>query len=242
VLASTTSVQDSGLLDDLIPRFEKDHPELRAKVVAVGSGEAIDLGRRGDADVLLVHSPKQEEEFMNEGLGTFRKKVMRNNFVIVGPAEDPAAVSRAADATDAFRRIATGQSAFVSRGDESGTHQKELQLWEKSGSEHTGGWYLESGQGMGETLAVAGQKAAYVLSDTASFKVMADRIPLKVLLEGDPFLTNPYSVIPVKSARHPSAALAIADWLTGERGQSAIRSFGVNLYGGRLFEPDISPE
>lgn len=230
------------MLDDLIPRFERDHPELRAKVVGVGSGEAIDLGRRGDADVLLVHSPKQEREFMDEGLGTFRKKVMRNNFVIVGPAEDFAAVSLAASATDAFHRIATAGRPFMSRGDESGTHQKELQLWEMSGADHSGGWYIESGQGMGETLAIAGQKAAYVLSDTASFKVMADRISLKVLLEGDPFLANPYSVIPVKAARHPSAAIALADWLTGTRGQNAIRSFGVKQYGGRLFEPDTSPE
>lgn len=230
------------MLDDLIPRFEKDHPELRAKVVAVGSGEAIDLGRRGDADVLLVHSPKQEQEFMNEGLGTFRKKVMRNNFVVVGPTEDPAAVSQAADASDAFRRISATQSPFLSRGDESGTHQKELQLWEKSGSDHSGNWYSESGQGMAETLSIAGQKSAYVLSDTASFKVMAGRITLKVLLEGDPFLVNPYSVIPVKSARHPSAALGFADWLTGARGQNAIRSFGAKQYGQRLFEPDTSPE
>jgi tungstate transport system substrate-binding protein len=226
----------------LVPEFETDHPQLRAKVVAVGSGEAIDLGRRGDADVLLVHSPRQEEEFMSEGLGTFRKKVMRNNFEIVGPAADPAKVSEATDATDAFGRIAATGSRFISRGDESGTHQKELQLWEKATSDHAGNWYSESGQGMAESLAIAAELSGYVLTDSASFIVMSDRIPLKVLFEGDPFLANPYSVMPVKNARHGSAALAFADWITGSPGQAAIRSFGVRDYGRRLFEPDTSPE
>lgn len=242
VVASTTSVQDSGLLDDLIPSFERDHSDLRAKVVAVGSGEAIDLGRRGDADVLLVHSPKQEEEFMAEGSGEFRKLVMRNSFVIFGPPSDPAEVAIAVDAVTGFKRIAAGGSNFLSRGDESGTHQRELDLWARAGAGHSGDWYAESGQGMAETLAIAGQKSAYGLSDSASFRVMADRISVKVLFQGDPLLANPYSVMPVKQARNKEAALAFADWLTGPRGQKAIGDFGVKDYGSSLFEPAALPD
>lgn len=240
VVASTTSVQDSGLLDALVPSFERDHPNLRAKVVAVGSGEAMDLGRRGDADVLLVHSPMQEEQFMSEGLGEFRRRVMKNNFEIVGPSSDPAEVAGAPEAATAFQRIAAAQRIFLSRGDESGTHQRELDLWEKAGVDHSGVWYLETGQGMAETLAIAGQQSAYALTDTATFRVMADRIPLKVLFEGDPILVNPYSVIPVKDARSKEAALAFAEWITGPQGQQAIRSFGVKQYGSSLFEPAAS--
>jgi tungstate transport system substrate-binding protein len=242
VVASTTSVQDSGLLDALVPAFERDFPNLRAKVVAVGSGEAMDLGRRGDADVLLVHSPKQEEKFMSDGLGEFRKRVMKNNFVIAGPASDPAAIAGAPDASVAFARIAGARNIFLSRGDESGTHQRELELWEKSGIGHSGDWYFESGQGMAETLAIAEQHSAYVLTDTATFKVRADRTSLKVLFEGDPLLVNPYSVISVKSARNREAALAFAHWITGPKGQQAFVTFGVEQYGSRLFEPDAAPE
>lgn len=242
VVASTTSVQDSGLLDDLVPSFERDHPDLRAKVVAVGSGEAIDLGRGGDADVLLVHSPRQEQEFMDEGAGEFRKLVMRNDFVIFGPSSDPAEVATAPDAATAFKRIATVGSQFLSRGDESGTHQRELDLWERAVVDHSGDWYAESGQGMAETLAIAGQQSSYGLSDSASFRVMADRIPLLVLFQGDPLLANSYSVIPVKEARNKQAALAFADWLTGPRGQKVIGNFGVKEYGSSLFEPAALPD
>lgn len=242
VVASTTSVQDSGLLDVLVPSFERDHPNLRAKVVAVGSGEAMDLGRRGDADVLLVHSPKQEEQFMNDGLGAFRKRVMKNNFVIAGPQPDPAGIAGAPDAARAFQKISVARSRFLSRGDESGTHQREIDLWAKARVDPSGDWYAESGQGMAETLAIADQTAAYVLTDSASFRVMAGRISLKVLFQGDILLVNPYSVIPVKSARNEDAALAFADWITGERGQQAIKDFGVKEYGSSLFEPDPAPE
>lgn len=240
VVASTTSTQDSGLLDELVPNFEQDHPNLRAKVVAVGSGEAIDLGRQGDADVLLVHSPKQEEQFMNEGFGEFRKRVMKNNFVIVGPSADQAGAAGASDAASAFQKIAAAQSTFVSRGDESGTHQRELDLWEKAGVEHSGDWYVESGQGMAETLSISDQQSAYVLTDTATFRVMEDRISLKILFEGDLTLVNPYSVIPVKQARNKEASLAFASWITGPRGQRVIRNFGVEEYGSSLFEPDTA--
>jgi tungstate transport system substrate-binding protein len=242
VVASTTSLQDSGLLDDLIPRFEDDVPQWRAKVVAVGSGEAIDLGRKGDADVLLVHSPKQEEEFMNGGFGLLRKRAAKNDFVIAGPPSDPAEIADAADATAAFAKISQSQSFFVSRGDESGTHQRELQLWERAKIELSGGWYLESGQGMAETLSIANQKTAYVLTDTASLRVLAPKISLKVLFEGDPILFNPYSVIPVKNARQIDAANAFAAWITGPLGQRAIADFGVKEYGSSLFLPDPAAE
>lgn len=242
VVASTTSTQDSGLLDELVPSFEQDHPDLRAKVVAVGSGEAIDLGRQGDADVLLVHSPKQEEQFMTEGFGEFRKRVMKNNFVIIGPSTDRARVAGASDAAAAVQKIAAAQDTFLSRGDESGTHQRELDLWEKAGVDHSGDWYVESGQGMAETLSISDQRSAYTLTDTATFKVMEGRISLKVLFEGDPALVNPYSVIPVKEARNREAALAFASWMTGSRGQQVIRKFGVKQYGSSLFEPDAASE
>lgn len=240
VIASTTSTQDSGLLDVLVPSFERDHRQFRAKVVAVGSGEAIDLGRQGDGDVLLVHSPKQELEFMSEGLGLFRRPVMRNDFVIVGPPDDPARVDTARDAADAFLRIARARSRFLSRGDESGTHQRELETWQRAGVTRFDDWYSESGQGMAETLAIAGESSAYVLTDTASFRVSADRLPLKLLFEGDPLLDNPYSVIPVKNARHREAAIAFAEWITGPTGQQVIRNFGIERYGSSLFEP-IAP-
>jgi tungstate transport system substrate-binding protein len=242
VVASTTSVQDSGLLDDLIPRFERDEPRWRAKVVAVGSGEAIDLGREGDADILLVHSPRQEEEFMNQGFGVFRKRVAKNNFVIAGPSSDPASVAGASDSADAFARIAKSESPFLSRGDESGTHQRELQLWDRAGQQARGRWYLESGQGMAETLSIANQKDSYVLTDTASFRVMDSKISLTVLFEGDPLLVNPYSVIPVTAARRPSAANAFSAWISGPAGQHAIEEFGVERYGSSLFQPAAGEE
>lgn len=242
VVASTTSVQDSGLLDVLVPSFESDYPNLRAKVVAVGSGEAMDLGKRGDADVLLVHSPKQEENFMNDGLGLFRGRVMKNNFVIAGPESDPADISGAPDASAALKRISVAPSRFLSRGDESGTHQRELDIWARAGVEPWGDWYVESGQGMAETLAIADQTAAYALTDSATFRVMARRISLEILFRGDPVLVNPYSVIPVKSARHKDAALAFAGWVTGQKGQQVIRDFGAKEYGSSLFEPDAATE
>lgn len=242
VVASTTSLQDSGLLDNLIPKFERDQSRLRAKVVAVGSGEAMDLGRRGDADVLLVHSPQQEEQFMKDGLGEFRLRVMKNNFMIAGPEEDPAKVAGARDAADAFKRISVSESPFLSRGDESGTHQREMQLWERAGVDPSGDWYAASGQGMAESLSIADQQSAYTLTDSASFRVMQDRISLKILFEGDPILVNPYSVIPVRSASHKQAALAFAGWITSRPGQQAIKDFGAKEYGEGLFQPDAAPD
>ena len=168
LLATTTSTQDSGLLDALLPRFQKTSG-CSVKTVAVGSGEAIALGEKGDADALLVHSPEDEKEFMAAGHGSSRKAVMHNDFVLVGPGDDPAQVSKAAGATEALTRIAEEQAAFASRGDDSGTHTKELSLWEAAVIEPAGSWYLETGQGMGETLTIADQKQAYTLSDRGTF-------------------------------------------------------------------------
>lgn len=237
VLASTTSTQDSGLLDALVPAFEETVPRLQVKVVAVGSGEAIDLGRRGDADVLLVHSPSAEETFMAEGHGVDRRAVMQNDFVIAGAPEDPAGIASAADAADAFRRIAQAETPFISRGDESGTHQRELRTWEQAGIAPSGGWYLSSGQGMAETIAIAAESGAYLLTDTATFTVAGSTGSLEVLFDGDPTLENPYSVIVVTKARHPEAARMFADWITGPDGQQLIGDFGWDRFGKSLFIP-----
>ncbi|MGH9194469.1 MAG: substrate-binding domain-containing protein [Acidimicrobiia bacterium] len=240
VLASTTSTQDSGLLDALTAEFEKDHP-WRVKVVAVGSGEALDLGRRGDADVLLVHSPDSEKQFMDEGLGVYRKPVMRNDFVIAGPSSDPAGITGGTQAIEAFRRIAETQSLFISRGDESGTHTRELKTWKSAAIEPQGEWYSESGQGMAETLLIASERGAYVLTDTATPKVMTGKIGLKILVDGDPALINQYSVITLKKARKPEAGEALAKWIVGPSGQTFIGRFGVERYGAPLFVPNAEP-
>lgn len=235
VVASTTSTQDSGFLDALAPRFEDDHPDLRMKVLAVGSGEALELGTNGDADVLLVHSPADEEGFMERGHGVTRKPVMRNDFVIAGPSGDPAAIASAQDAVDAFTRIATTNSTFVSRGDASGTHKKELEVWETAGISPSGDWYLSSGQGMAETLTIASERRAYVLTDTATLKATKS-LTLPSLFEGDPTLVNPYTVIVVKGARRMKAAVAFSDWITGEPGRAFIQEFGRDEHGSPLFQ------
>ncbi|MGH2813389.1 MAG: substrate-binding domain-containing protein [Actinomycetota bacterium] len=237
VLASTTSTQDSGLLDHITAEFEESHRDMRVKVVAVGSGEAMDLGRSGDADVLLVHSPREEEEFMQAGYGVFRLPVMRNDFVIAGSPQDPAHLGGLADAVEAFSRIARAQAPFVSRGDNSGTHTRELQTWKASGVNPKASWYVETGQGMGETLIVASEKRAYVLTDTASLTVGRGAGDIAVLVTRDARLINPYSVIPVASSRHPGPAREFAEWITGPEGQDEIAEFGRAEYGAPLFTP-----
>lgn len=237
VLASTTSTQDSGLLDALTPAFERAHPGLRPKVVAVGSGEAMELGRRGDADVLLVHSPKDEEKFMAEGRGVSRTLVMSNDFIIAGPLDDPAGIKASPNAAEAFSRIAQTQNLFLSRGDESGTHKRELDLWVEAGALPSGSRYLESGQGMAETLTIASERTAYVLTDTATYAVVGSKAGITILLSGDPLLVNPYSVIPVKGSPKARAAEAFAEWITGPLGQEFISNFGREQFGGPLFKP-----
>jgi tungstate transport system substrate-binding protein len=237
LLATTTSTRDSGLLDELLPTFEKASG-CSVRTLAVGSGEAMELGARGDADVLLVHSPAAEEEFMADGHGASRKAVMHNDFVIVGPADDPAHIANAADAPDAFADIAEAEDDFASRADESGTNAKELELWDAAGIEPKGSWYIETGQGMGETLTIADQKEAYTLSDRGTF-LATDNIDSKLLVEGGKELLNPYHVIVVKGDDlNTSCARLFSHWITSPATQKTIADFGVADYGEPLFFPD----
>ncbi len=240
VLASTTSTQDSGLFDELLPAFEKVHPEQDIVVVAVGSGEALELGRRGDADVLLVHSPAAESTYVAEGRAQERRPVMYNDFVVVGPAADPAGIRGMTDAAAALQRIAGAGATFVSRGDESGTHAKERSLWTAAALSPAGAWYINAGQGMGEVLNIASEKAAYTLSDRATFLNLRDRLALQLLVEGDVRLRNQYSVIVVQGAKNAKGAVAFADWLTSPAGQDFIGHYGVARFGSALFTPDAT--
>lgn len=237
VLATTTSTRDSGLLDELLPTFEKTSG-CSVKTLAVGSGEAMELGALGDADVLLVHSPAAEEEFMADGHGASRKAVMHNDFVIVGPADDPGHIAKAADAPDAFTDIAEAEDDFASRADESGTNAKELELWDAAGIKPKGSWYIETGQGMGETLTVADQKEAYTLSDRGTF-LATDNLDSKLLVEGGKDLLNPYHVIVVKGDDlNTNCAKLFSRWITSLATQKTIADFGVAEYGEPLFFPD----
>jgi len=239
ILATTTSAQDSGLLDELIPAFEKA-TGYSVKTIAVGSGQALALGERGEADVLLVHSPGAEEEFMAAGHGVDRRLVMYNDFLIVGPASDPAAIKGMRLATAALQAIAGKGSLFISRGDDSGTHKAEMKLWQEIGFDPSGSsWYQEAGAGMGQTLMIASDKAAYTLADRATYARLNKRLSLDPLSEGDPTLLNIYHVIGVNPARHRGlnveGAQAFADFLVSPQAQEMIRTFGVEQYGQPLF-------
>jgi len=237
ILATTTSTRDSGLLDVLVPDFERGS-ECQVKTVAVGSGDALKLGERGDADVLLVHSPAAEEEFMQAGHGASRVAVMHNDFVLVGPPADPARIADAADAPAAMRRIARAREPFASRADESGTNVKELDIWEKTGIRPRGAWYIETGQGMGETLTIADQKRAYTLSDRGTF-LATKNLDAKVLVEGGAVLRNPYHVIAVRhDGTNAACAKAFSAWISSPPTQRTISRFGVAEYGEPLFFPD----
>jgi tungstate transport system substrate-binding protein len=238
VLASTTSTQDSGLFDVLIPAFEEANPEYSVQVVAVGTGEALELGRRGDADALLVHAKADEEAFVSGGYGTERHDVMYNDFVVLGPSDDRASAAAAADAPGAFTAIEGAQSAFVSRGDDSGTHKREMAIWKQAGIEPTGDWYLSVGQGMGDSLRLAGEKNAYILSDRATFMANADDIPIGIVFEEDEALYNQYGVIAVSDAANLDAAETFVSWITSGEAQSLIGEFGQEQYGRALFVPN----
>jgi tungstate transport system substrate-binding protein len=239
LLATTTSTRDSGLLDELLPSFEKESG-CAVKTLAVGSGEAMELGEKGDVDVLLVHSPADEEEFMDGGHGASRKAVMHNDFVLVGPADDPAAIKEATDAPDALTRIADAEANFASRGDDSGTHAKELSLWETAGTQPGGSWYVETGQGMGETLTIADQKQAYTLSDRGTF-LATENIGAEVLVEGGKALLNPYHVIVVRGDEvNGECAGEFSGWITSPSTQKAIGRLRVEECGERLFVPDAT--
>lgn len=246
ILATTTSTQDSGLLDVLVPMFEEEF-DYSVKTIAVGSGQAIRMGEEGEADVILAHSPEAEEEFMAAGHGQSREIVMHNDFIIVGPTEDPAGIGAAADAPSALARIADSGAVFTSRGDESGTHTKELSLWERAGIDPAGqSWYQETGQGMGATLGIANEKQGYTLSDRGTYLAQKADLDLAVLFEGDSSLLNVYHVIVVNPEKHSQVnaegARAFASFITSARTQAVIGEFGVADYGEPLFFPEALVE
>jgi len=245
VLATTTSTQDSGLLDVLLPPFERES-HIQVKVIAVGTGQSLAIGRRGDADVLLVHAPALEAAFMKAGYGGVRRPLMFNDFVILGPAADPARVKGSGSAAAAFSRIAASRRPFVSRGDNSGTQAKERSLWEKAGIKPTGSWYLEAGSGMAASLRLASEKEAYILSDRGTFLSLRNQLRLVLLLEGDPGLFNLYSVITVSPKKWPkvnsAGAQALLDYLFSPTARRTIASFGQAEYGQPLFHLYASPE
>lgn len=241
LLVSTTSTQDSGLLDVLLPAFT-EKTGYSVQLVAVGSGQALKIGQQGNADVILLHSPAAEKEFVARGFGIDRRLVMHNDFVIVGPPSDPARI-RGQNPVEALKRIFTAGATFVSRGDDSGTHVKELALWKNAGLEPVGkAWYLETGQGQGATLSIAFEKGGYALTDRGTFLAYQSNVDLEILIEGDPFLLNVYHVIIVNPEKWPGVNLegakAFADFITSPEGQEIIGEFGVEKYGEPLFFPD----
>lgn len=241
-LASTTSTLDSGLFDALIPPFEKEFA-CSVKIIAVGTGQAMRLARDGNADVLLVHDREAEEKFVAEGFGIARLDVMHNDFVLVGPPADPAKVS-GLKAAEAFKKLAAAEAGFVSRGDDSGTHKKELKLWQAAGIQPSGKWYMESGSGMEATLRIANEKIAYCLVDRATWLAHQKEIDtLVILAQEDAQLFNPYSVIVVAPTKFPwlntKLATHFAEFIRSAVGQNIIRDFGRNKFGQPLFYPDV---
>jgi tungstate transport system substrate-binding protein len=242
ILATTTSTQDSGLLDVLIPLFET-RTGYKVQTVAVGSGAALKMGEEGNADVLLVHAPSSEKTFMENGFGSDRRLIMHTDYIIVGPADDPAGIKGAATAVEAFQKISAAGATFISRGDQSGTNTKELSLWNSANIEPAGqAWYVESGQGMGATLTIASEKSAYTLTDRATYLANEANLQLDILVEGDPALLNVYHVIIVNHDKWPNTnlegATAFADFIVSPATQEVIRTFGVDKYGRPLFFPD----
>jgi len=240
ILSTTTSTDDSGLLRYLLPGFEQRY-NCRVDVIAVGSGQAIMNGQEGNCDVVLVHSRAAEDRFVAEGHGINRLDVMYNDFVVTGPAADPAGIKGLNDAVLAFRKIAAAQASFVSRGDESGTHAKERSIWTKAGLTPAGAWYVSAGQGMGAVLMMANEKLAYTLSDRATYLAQRDGLEIVILVEGDEILLNPYGVIAVNPAKHPGVnadlAAAFQAWLTSLETQEKIAEFGKAEFGQPLFVP-----
>ena len=241
ILATTTSTQDSGLLDVLVPMFER-RTGYRVKTIAVGTGQALTMGARGEADVVLVHAPQLERNYLDSGDLVARRLVMHNDFVIVGPAADPAGVKRVRIAIAAMKAIAAKEAPFVSRGDNSGTHAKEKALWSAAAVTVKAPWYLESGQGMGATLAIASERQAYTLTDRATYLAFKKRVDLAILLEGDAPLLNVYHVMEINPNKHPrinvAGGKAFADFIVSAEAQGAISAFGVQTYGQPLFFPD----
>jgi len=245
ILATTTSTQDSGLLDVLVPDFQT-RSGYTIQTVAVGSGEAMKMGQLCNADVLLVHSPAAEKDFMSNNYGSDRRLVMHNDFIIVGPSSDPAGIKGMSLSVDAFTKIADTQSPFITRGDESGTNSKELTIWKSANITPAGDWYIESGQGMGATLQIASEKAAYTLTDRATLLANQGGLQLEILVEGDAPLLNIYHVIVVNPTNCPTAnnggAIAFADYVVSPEAQSLIGSFGTEKFGSPLFTPDAGKD
>jgi tungstate transport system substrate-binding protein len=242
ILATTTSTQDSGLLDVLIPLFEKKTGYF-VKTIAVGSGQAMAMGSKGEADVLLVHSPAAEKKFMADGNGVERRLVMHNDYIILGPPADPAKIKGMKKAADAFKKIAASGSVFTSRGDNSGTHAKEKDIWKAAGVKYEGEkWYQQTGLGMGQTLAVAAEKKTYVLADRGTYLALKKNLGLDILVEGDGILLNIYHAIEVNPKKWPKANFAggkaFADFMVSKETQAIIKTFGVEKFGSPLFFPD----
>lgn len=241
-LATTTSTDNSGLLEVLIPPFERQ-AGLTVDVIAVGTGAAIALGENGDVDIIMVHARSREDAFVDAGYGVNRRDLMHNDFVILGPKNDPAGIKGMKNAPAALKKIAETGETFISRGDDSGTHTKERELWTDSGSSPSGRWYKEVGQGMGTVITMTNDMLGYTLADRGTYLSMRDKISLTVLVEGDDRLFNPYGVIAVNPKMHPhvnyEGAMAFIEFLTGRRGQTIIGNFRAN--GELLFFPDVIP-
>src|SRR5262245_906896 len=239
ILSTTTSTQDSGLLDVLVPMFEKA-TGYAVKTISVRTGQALALAARGEADVTLAHAPALEKKYVEEGKMQNRRLVMYNDFVVIGPAEDPARV-KGLPAAEALKKIAAAEARFVSRGDKSGTHLLEQALWKQAGLEPKGSWYIETGQGMGQTLLVANERKAYTLTDRGTYLAFQKRVDLPILVEKDRPLLNIYSVMEVNPANGPrvnaAAGKAFADFMLSPAVQDVIRTFGVDKYGQPLFVP-----
>ena len=237
-LATTTSTDNSGLLDYLLPTFEEHFP-YKVHVVSVGTGKALRMGKDGDADVLLVHAPAAEQKFMAAGYGVDRREVMYNDFVVVGPVTDPADIADSTSVAEALSRIVARQTLFLSRGDDSGTHKKELSLWRAAALEPDEAWYREAGQGMGRVLQMAGELQAYTIADRGTWIAFKDKLPLALLFQGDPPLHNPYGIMAVNPARYRdinyAGAKSLIEWITSPEGQRKIDAFRMN--GERLFTP-----
>ncbi|OPY82209.1 MAG: PBP superfamily domain protein [Syntrophorhabdus sp. PtaU1.Bin153] len=242
ILATTTSTQDSGLLDMLIPIFEKKTGYF-VKTIAVGSGQAMAMGQKGEADVLLVHSPEAEQTFMKNGYGVHRRLVMHNDYIVVGPSTDPAKIKGTKSTVEAFKKIAATKSLFISRGDNSGTHAKEKAIWKAAKVNYEGEkWYQQTGLGMGQTLNVASEKLAYTLADRGTYLALKKRLGLNILAEGDAVLLNIYHVIEINPVKFPKVNVAggkaFADFMVSKETQTLIKTFGVDKYGSPLFFPD----
>lgn len=241
-LSTTTSTEQSGLLGAILPSFEQRF-HLKVDVIAVGSGKALKLAENGDVDVVLSHAPELEDAFLKAGFGVNRRDLMYNDFMIVGPPNDPAQLRGTANAAEAFKKLAAAQATFISRGDESGTHQKEKELWKAAGVTPSGAWYVSAGQGMGPVLLMANERQAYTLSDRGTYLAFKKREELVILSEGDPRLYNPYTITAVNPARYPTVkyieAMQLIAWLTSPEGQQLIGGFKQD--GEVLFHPTAVP-